>query len=322
MALQDRYYSCNFNVVGIPIKARFKPAQNRFKQLSEQTCARLIMQSMGYIAQTDMGKAIIEVCASKEIKFWLKSNAAYDPNIEGGVVKWDPLSVMWVGDFGKSTGKRNRTKFANGFDGNLVVRKNDDEWALTGSNTDHVLEPQSAPAVLLHELGHMQQHIRRPHYFADEFKNQALKFKRHQIGANADDVNFHLAPDMDTPWEVDNINWVEIPFIKQLRAKGIMDGVRWAYGDGVSNVPIDDMETVRVGDGFAVKVKKGNSWYHLNEGWAITSNGTKKKSVTLKKLAAKQQPVTSALKAFGCSSFEPSAEALKSFYDYWLKQRA
>lgn len=327
---QEYLYDFRVGAGNLPVQTKFTVKNSNLcrKIGTEEHARKLIEDAFKYIEQTSMGAAILrEVMMDKTSKtntnivhIWFvgKGNDALSPPgttnpSNNPVVKWCPLQVMWFYDCGKSTARRNRS-FRHGFDGNLIVRSpNEKILAYDDKKADHVLGAQTSAAVLLHELGHLVQYFRKPQYFKTEFTKT---WRENQLRLIAHGGNVHMVPDIDAPWEVDNVNWHEQPFIKQCREYGNCEGYKANYSDAVGADDIDDVAIVRVNGILTQKIKVGTTWYHVNAAWKVKSEN----SVSQLWLKEKKPLQMALINGLGqLNPWRPPGDQIKECYNKFIK---
>jgi len=320
-------YTHNFTTSGgVAIRTKFSPKNNDVmgKLGTVERAQEIISGAFNYIDQFGMGQAILQEVTKKDyvLRLWFVAagNDALSPPgtqtnpTADAAVKWCPMQAMWFYDCGQSTARRNRDFFPNGIDGNLVVRpKNNEVLTYDDKNAQHVLGVQSSAAVLLHELGHLTQYFRKPQYFKTEF---IKAWRDHQSHLVEVDGNMHMIPDIDAPWEVDNVNWHEQPFIKQARVAGLCEGYKSHYSDAVGADPVEDMEIVRVNGIYMPKVKVGGTWYHLNAAWKVKSE-TSVSQLYIQAKKVEQKRLINSLGGLG--ALTPPKNQIKTCYDKFIK---
>lgn len=241
------------------------------KRVDEKGKKRLIKEAFEYLYQTHMGRSIMEVVCKRELKLIFYNNNAYDPDLQA--IKWNPELFCWYVDTARTWPRRERD-FPSGFQGKVPRRPDDAEYQFTnagwfGRSTPApvVLGLAGPPNMLLHELGHRTQHLMRPHVFSKDYKEAGKKNKHLVEGGHADDL--------DWPWEVDNVNWREIPFAKDLRTLGICEGIRWTYKDVATTFWADDWTLVDVRGVKALKLqhRADKLWYRAGCFWELQAGG-------------------------------------------------
>ncbi len=299
------------------------PTAPEYRDCDTTQADRWIQQAFAWIAQTQMGKSLIRVCSRKSIKILFNNSGSYRPDLSNerqGVIKWGPLAVLWVMDFAKSTAKRGRKGIRNAksFDHELIVRPASDDWQFI-TPAPYAIEAQSAPLVLLHELGHMAQHAVKGHYFTEQFKQVALGKHKQRI---QDGVNIHDIDDIECPWEVDNINWHEVPTIGELRKKGIFEGVRWHYADGLSFSMAQDFKVLPCGEHALLPVYKFNDvWHHIQQPFSydVTKRTIRKLIPNLSRKIWEDH--CSSAKQMDCMTLMPSDSILESVWSDFFQPR-
>lgn len=270
-----------------------------------------------------MGRALLHVCARKTISILFNNSGSYRPDLSNelqGVIKWGPLAILWVMDFASSTDKRGRMgiRHKNSFDHALVVRPTTAEWQFT-TPAPFALEAQSAPLVLLHELGHMAQHAVKGHYFAEEFKKVALGKHKQRI---QDGMNVHELDDIECPWEVDNINWHEIPAIGELRKKGVFEGVRWHYKDGLNFSQAEDFKILFCGQGTLLpSYRFNNVWHHIQQPYEYVSNKRTIQPIMPKLSRLIWEEHCHSAKQFDCTPLTPPGTIVDGIWDEYFQPR-
>ena len=289
---------------GVEIKGKVNPYPNIVGMTVEKV-RDAIVSCISYAWQSYNCKALLRTVIQqhslkqKPILLKMSVKSFFFPDEEA--IYWDPFSLTWMMDYGVTTPKRNKQLCYLIPD--LVGRRpsNHPEAALKGSPTDLVVGVQSPGAILVHELGHFVQYFMRPHYFTREFKAEALKIDAHKsvlMKLEGEPFGVHLIPDVTIPWEADNVSWNEIPFCESMREIGIIECLRWHYGDALKVQPVDDTGIFVEKGVTLMKYKIDDSWYHSNELWGIKLKGkTKtpkvqfKSGIVLKKHAKEQKAI-------------------------------
>lgn len=226
---------------------------------------RYLREALYYIAQADTGMAILETLMQNtdRVPIGIRQGCTYSPRDRA--VRWNPYTASWFVDVAESWGRRDR-----GAPNNLTLPLRPESQDGTEYHKGHpklVFGLASPPLMLMHEFGHMVQHLTRPHAFSDEQTRVNQEFKK---VIKVDDDEELLIVDLDYPAEVDNVNWNEKPFAIEQRKLGAYEGVRWHYGDAGVAITLDDWGAIRHTRGpYLLKILLGGTWYKLTRFWEV-----------------------------------------------------
>ncbi len=306
----------------VPIETEFKgsPAGTFGALLygKDERMKQFIVNALEYAYQTSIGRAIVSTVVKhdKKINVWFFAKGAYDP--ENIAVKWNPFAFAWFMDTAKHWQNRSRN-IGKSFDGDLIVRPSDSEYQYSQDGATYVIGMNSPATVFLHELGHRIQHIRRPQYFTERFRLHAADFE-HLVKEGAEAKDDFVVADTYKPWETDNVNWNETPFVKQLRALGVCEGIRWHYCDDVGTFQVDTWELETTGQGVKVirfKTDGEDGWKKTQCFFKCMSPGTSTPTKVYNgEYESAQKAVSSAMNTSGLfgTTYFPKQDMLEKFF--------
>lgn len=323
---EEHEYTFDTDRKGTAVRVKFTAKSNDVirRVVTVESAKTLIKGAFDYIDQFDIGSSMISTLAAKDwFYIWFCNCGSDAMSPPGGpesytnrtpnpAIKWCPVAVTWFFDCGQSTAKRNSTLFPSDFNGDLVVRRSDDTLVYDNSNPPHVMGIQSCAAVLFHEMGHLLQYYMKPQYFTSHFIAAWRENHDHLVEVNG---QIHEVPDIDAPWEVDNVNWNEQPFVKQARAAGICEGYKAHYSDAIGGHYVDEVAFTESCGMLVPKVKIGTDWFHTNVAWKLKSAT----SVSELHIDAMKTAQKNIIKGLGkVKPLKPSADYIKRTHEKFI----
>lgn len=249
-----------------------------------------IVNCFQYAWQSRTAKAVIAIVAD----YLKKDNLPLVLNLSQSTLfchcerslYWNPFGITWMLDYGISTETRNSRMNSQHHKKWQSVRPKDHSEAtvkgggflsMKGGHTDIVLGMQSPAATLIHELGHFVQYITRcrQYFYQDLTSNTIGNGENHTI--KTQQCEYSTIKDLGIPYEDDNLAWHEIPFCREMRRMGAIEGFRWHDSDAIrtnkETVIVKEIGLVEIKVGnekigkLVLRYKLGDSWYHANELW-------------------------------------------------------